>query len=179
MRAAVASALVVACWTGPVAPTQPAPSPQPALQPPIDLDVKMERTGCFGRCPTYSVEIRHDGTVVWHGVANVATIGTVTTRVSRLQVKRLAREVRVVRFFELDENGHIAAQPACVRTGTTTTCSLSSVTICSDTPSAIISVRASNGAHTATDDHCEEHEPLEPLEELIDEIAGSYARIGR
>jgi len=175
---ALACAALAACWTGPVAPARPEPSAQPA-HPVIDLDVKMERTGCFGRCPTYSVEIHHDGTVVWHGIANVETIGTATSRVSPAELQRLAREIHAVHFFELDENGHMPVQPECVRTGTTTTCSLSSVTICSDTPSAIVSVRTSRRTHTATDDHCEERELLEPLEQLIDHIAGSAARIGR
>lgn len=173
--------LAAACWTGPDAPVEPlANQTQPqAEQPHGDLDIAMERTACFGSCPEYSVEIHRDGSVVWHGVTNVATTGTARGRASAAQLRQLARAVDATHFFELDENGHLPQKPECVRTGNTVTCSLQSITFCSDTPHAIITIRRGTETHTVDDAHCGDNTALEHLEELIDRVAGAHARIGR
>jgi len=170
MRAAVAACVVLAaCWTDSVPPPpQESSVPPTTPQPLVDVDVTMERTACFGRCPEYSVEIHHDGRVVWHGVKYVATIGTATSRVSAMHLQQLARAIQLIRFFDLDEGGHLPV-----------TDSWASGMICSDTSSATITVRMNGVVHTANDNHCEDHEPLEPLEELIDRIAGTAGLIGR
>ena len=37
--------------------------------------VSLERTPCFGRCPSYKVALYGDGRVEWVGKANVGTVG--------------------------------------------------------------------------------------------------------
>jgi hypothetical protein len=162
---------LAACWTGPVAPS-PAPPPRAAPVPRSDFDVKMERTACFGRCPEYSIEVHRDGTVVWHGIANVKPLGTTMGRASQATLHAIDRELRAARFFDLDEAGHLPVEPDCVRSGNATTCSFASVTMCSDTPHSIITVRRAGVTHRVDDAHCDPRTPLEPLEDAIDGAAG-------
>lgn len=187
----VALALVVACsacWTGPAHPVEPLlaqegsaqPAPPPAPEPPVDLDVTMERTACFGHCPEYAVEIEHDGTVVWHGIANVTMLGTARARITRAQLRRLAREVDSVRFFELDENGQLPEPPRCVQSAGTMSCTFRGRVVgCTDTSHAVITVRRGGKAHTVDDAHCEGRTVLTGLEEMVDRMVGAKERIGR
>src|SRR5215813_9145528 len=105
MRAAFAAVVVAACWTGPEQPAGEtiANSEPRAAQPPLALDIKLERTECFGRCPAYVVEIHGDGSVVWTGCHYVAAIGTQRGRIDRRRLVELARAIDSVRFFELDD----------------------------------------------------------------------------
>ena len=186
--AALSVVLIVACWTGPAHPVEPLlaqegsaePAPPPP-EPPVDLDITMERTACFGRCPEYAVEIDHDGTVVWHGIANVAMLGTARSRITQAQLRRLAREVDAVRFFELDDSGHVPARPTCVQSGGgSMSCTFSGRVVgCTDTSHAVITVRRGGKAHTVEDAHCEGRTRLTGLEEMVDRMVGAKERIGR
>jgi len=168
MRAAVVVAVVAgACWTGP----DPAVAPQPPQPPrPIELKVTMERTPCFGSCPTYKVEINGDGTVRVH-------TGTSSrlARVSRARVRQLEHRIEEAHFFELDESGHVPAQMQCVQNGATTTCTMHSISLCSDTSHAIITVKRGTRTHTVDDAHCSDDSWLTGLEDEIDAVAGTSA----
>jgi hypothetical protein len=165
--------LVGACWTG------PEPAPPPTI-PPVKLlprrasafELTLERTPCFGMCPAYRLTISGDGTMVWHGLANVTALGERHTRVAASRVVELSRALDRVRFFELDDSGHLPNKPTCVRTGNSVSCSLSSVTICSDTSHAVISARRGAQHATVDDAHCSDTLPgLRVLEGMIDELA--------
>ncbi|HEY1556528.1 MAG TPA: DUF6438 domain-containing protein [Kofleriaceae bacterium] len=168
MIARAAVLVLAACWTGPVAPP-PAPPPPPPRAPHLDLDVKMERTACFGRCPEYSIEIHGDGTIVWHGIANVTPLGTTVGRTAPAHMRELDRALHAARFFDLDEAGHLPVDPDCTPGGQ---CSFTSVTMCSDTPHAIITVRRAGRTHRVDNAHCDPHAALAPLEDAIDRAAG-------
>lgn len=172
--------LVAGCWWGPAHPVEPladAP-PAPAPAPRIDIDVTMERTACMGWCPEYSVELDHDGTVVWHGIANVAVLGTVRAHISPRRLVALEHALSRARFFELDANGQLPSALECTHTGNTTSCTLSSVVICTDTSHAIVTVRRPGTVHTVDDARCGDQTALSQLEDLIDRLAGSRDRIG-
>jgi hypothetical protein len=142
--------------------------PPPARTPPADFTVTMERTPCFGACPAYTVEIRGDGGVI---VKN----GEDLTRghASRSRVQQLAREIDAAHFFDLDQDGRPATQPQCVTTGNTTTCSIRSFTLCTDTSHAIITVTRGDRTHTVDDAHCSEDHWLTSIENMIDALAGT------
>ena len=156
---------VCACWTGP----DPAETlPPPVTRRPPDLVVTMERTACFGNCPVYTVEIRGDGAVL------VKNEDTVTRRhTTRSKVRQLARAIESAHFFELDDQGHPPAQAQCVTSGNTTTCSIRSFTLCTDTSHAIITVKRGDRTHTVDDAHCSDDRWLTSLETMIDAIAGT------
>jgi hypothetical protein len=172
--------LLAGCWTGSASTTAP-PSNQtaePAV--PSSFEITMERTACFGTCPIYKVSIDGDGRVRWHGEQHVVAIGERRATVPPKRIAEIRRMLESVQFWKRDQRGDLVdPQPECVRTGTTTSCSLSkSITICSDTSSAIITVRENRTEkHTVTNDHCDES-PLDELESMIDDIARTSAWIG-
>lgn len=180
--AALAAALVAsACWTGSDAPVaEPTAGARRAAPEPARLRVKLERTPCFGFCPTYTVVIHGDGRVDWVGRANVLAIGRRHGRVTRAQLDELSRLLDRVRFFERDEYGELPAKPECTTTGSTTTCSFStSASICSDTSHTIVSATRGMQTHTVDNDYCNDLPELEVLEDFIDRIANTGAWIGQ
>jgi hypothetical protein len=74
----------------------------PATAPPTTSDsvatavdyVELQRTACKGSCPAYTVRVRGDGTVTWHGEAQVAVMGNATETIdsndARALMQRLA-----------------------------------------------------------------------------------------
>src|SRR5690242_13664291 len=164
MRAAILAVVVAGCWTGP----DPATAPQPPQGPHRRaLRVIMERTPCFGACPTYKVEIDGDGTV------RVRAAGaTRLSRVNPARVRELERHLDEVGFFELDDQGHVPAETQCVQNGSTTTCTIKSISFCSDTSHAIITVKRGTRVHSVDDAHCSDDHVLLGIEQEIDTLAG-------
>jgi ankyrin repeat protein len=68
------------------------------------LKITLSRTGCFGRCPSYAVQIRGDGTVVYEGGVYTAVGGRHIARVPLEVVRDLFAKFRAADFFStLDE----------------------------------------------------------------------------
>jgi hypothetical protein len=180
-RVLLAAALACgACWTGsdtPVVESTVAARPSQPERP--KLRVKLERTGCFGNCPAYSVVIDGSGRVEWIGHANVLAMGRRQGSVTRFELDELSRRIDRARFFERDGYGELPQQKQeCQTVGTTTTCTFStSVSICSDTSHAIISVQRGVRRHKLDNDHCTDRPELDALEEYIDRIANTEAWI--
>ena len=165
MRAAVLAVLLAGCWTGPdpaVAPQVARPPRRPALR------VTMERTPCLGTCPAYKVEIEGDGTVRIHAGST-----TRLARVSTTRVRDLEHHLDEVHFFELDDQGHVPAQMQCMQNGATTTCTIHSISFCSDAPHTILTVKRGTRTHTVDDAHCSDDGLLLGIEDEIDALAGT------
>jgi len=45
--------------------------------------VTMRRTGCYGRCPEYTITLKRDGTITWHSIRNTKDTGTFTKNVGK------------------------------------------------------------------------------------------------
>ncbi|MDB4959409.1 MAG: hypothetical protein JWO36_6978 [Myxococcales bacterium] len=147
---------------------------------PVPARIVLERTGCMGLCPSYTVTILGNGTIEWIGEANVAAIGTRAGAATRTQLEQLSRMIDKARFFDLDESGHIPVKPACVRTGNTVSCSISSFSMCTDTSHAIITITRGQRTHQIDDAHCfDQPTALVELEDFIDEVAKTDAWVGR
>lgn len=138
---------------------------QPPRRPP--LRVSMERTPCLGTCPTYKVDIEGDGTVRLH-IAGATRL----MRVSTTRVRDLEHHIEELHFFELDDQGHVPAQMQCMQNGSTTTCTIHSISFCSDTSHAIITVKRGTRVHSVDDAHCSDDRLLLGLEDEIDALAG-------
>ena len=65
------------------------------------LQIRLERTACFGSCPDYSVEIRGDGTFRYQGRYCVSTKGPRSGRLTHDQVAKLYDQFRRADFFSL------------------------------------------------------------------------------
>lgn len=172
--------LLAGCWTGSPPPTE---APANATDEPVipsAFEITMERTACLGPCPIYKVSIDGEGRVRWRGEQYVEATGDRRATVPPKRVAEIRQMLERVQFWKRDQRGDLVdPQPECVRTGNTTSCSLSkTITICTDTSSAIITVRENRTEkHTVTNDHCDAS-PLDELEALIDDIARTSAWIG-
>jgi hypothetical protein len=167
--------LLAGCWTG----AAPEPTPPPASELPSAFEITLQRTPCLGRCPVYTVTIDGDGRVKWKGEQNVVVTGKRRATIPQRRIREIEAKLDEVKFFTLDENGEPPDPgPQCVRTATSTSCSLSrTITICSDTTRAIITVRRRDKTHRVANDHCDPS-PLDALEALIDDIAHTNVWIG-
>jgi hypothetical protein len=78
--------------------------PPPDIKNWNSLRITLWRTGCFGTCPAYGVEIRGDGTVIYKGEAHVAVGGRHTGHIAPETVRGLFAKFRAAEFFStLDE----------------------------------------------------------------------------
>jgi Domain of unknown function (DUF6438) len=67
------------------------------------LRVTLSRSGCYGKCPTYQVEIHGDGTVLYDGKLNVAAKGKRTAKVSHASLLELVDLFRKANYFSLSD----------------------------------------------------------------------------
>lgn len=63
--------------------------------------ITLERTVCFGACPSYKVIITRDGTVTYEGRRFVKTAGTVTAQISPDKFQELVGEFEKIKYFSL------------------------------------------------------------------------------
>ena len=54
----------------------------------------MNRTGCFGKCPEYSISIKRDGSATYVGGRNAAHQGTYTKNIGRETAENLLNQFR-------------------------------------------------------------------------------------
>ena len=73
------------------------------------LRITLSRSGCYGRCPAYKIEIHGDGTVLYDGKANVAHKGSHTTKISHASLMELVARLTVSRE---PPNGSDAREPS-------------------------------------------------------------------
>lgn len=78
---------------------------QPVLSPASDeaVAIRLERGGCFGACPVYSVEVNEDGRVAFLGERFVALPGEHSRQVDPELVATLAEQIRSSDFFSLED----------------------------------------------------------------------------
>lgn len=66
--------------------------------------ITLERTGCFGSCPSYTVSITGDGSVLFDGKSYVAAIGRRTGTADPAAVRALYDQFRTADFMSLDDS---------------------------------------------------------------------------
>tara|TARA_B110000908_G_C10184374_1_gene417280 strand:+ start:181 stop:525 length:345 start_codon:yes stop_codon:yes gene_type:complete len=55
----------------------------------------MYRSGCYGRCPSYKIEIQRDGNFVYFGKSNVKYVGEKIGILSKEQVNKLFENLKL------------------------------------------------------------------------------------
>ena len=74
---------------------------------PIDEEssavITLERTPCFGFCPTYTLAIFADGTVRYNGLNHVDVMGEQTGQISPEQVQALIDAFQAINYFDLQD----------------------------------------------------------------------------
>lgn len=99
--------------------------------PPPGSTITLERGGCYGTCPIYTVTIRDDGLVTWKGKDFVTTVGAATHRVDPAHARLL---------FDAFERMSFAKGPAAYDSGVT------------DTATADVTLERGGLRHTLHDD---------------------------
>ena len=65
------------------------------------LRITLSRSGCYGRCPAYKIEIHGDGTVLYDGKNNVTHKGRRTAKISHASLVELVDFFRKANYFSL------------------------------------------------------------------------------
>jgi hypothetical protein len=73
----------------------------PILRPDSKVTITLERTGCYGTCPSYTVRLSTDG-IVFEGREFVAARGRHTNTVDPDEVRKLAKKFVGADFYSMD-----------------------------------------------------------------------------
>lgn len=65
------------------------------------LFLTLERTPCFGKCPTYKYTIYTTGRVLYNGVENVKNIGTYKAQLTKSQIEKIKNNIESAKIFSL------------------------------------------------------------------------------
>jgi len=81
-------------------------------------EIGMERSGCLGPCPAYTVIIHSDGSVHYTGTKHVVRMGKHTGRLTKWTYNQLAEYVIDMGYADLQEsyNAPVTDQPTCYTT---------------------------------------------------------------
>ena len=128
-------------------------------QPAVDATtvITLDRTECFGSCPSYTLTIRGNGTVSYQGRQFVKVVGTAAAQIQVSAVQALVDEMVRADYFNL-------SVPATCAQG-----------IWTDAPTATTSLTLAGRSHSVEDYHGNQCAPaaLAGIEDRIDEVAGS------
>lgn len=75
----------------------------PAVQPNSKVTVTLERTGCFGSCPSYTVAVSTTG-IVFEGRGFVVAEGKHTDTADADEVRKLAKRIVKADFYSMDDS---------------------------------------------------------------------------
>jgi hypothetical protein len=70
---------------------------------PNNLEISLQRTGCLGSCPVYSLNIKANGDVTFIG-ANTRVKGETASKISQEKIKLIIAEFERANFFKVDNN---------------------------------------------------------------------------
>ncbi|MGA2814508.1 MAG: DUF6438 domain-containing protein [Candidatus Acidiferrum sp.] len=73
----------------------------PALLPNSKIRITLQRTGCFGSCPSYTVAVATDG-IVFDGRGFTVAAGTHTDTIDASEVRQLAEQFVDADFYSMD-----------------------------------------------------------------------------
>lgn len=125
--------------------------------------ITLERTVCFGTCPSYLLTIKRDGSVTFEGRRFTKTVGVVRGKISPADFRALVSEFEKINYFSLPDR-FVGGTKECPENIT-------------DMPSANTSIKL-NGKTKAVDHYygCSSNgalAKLTALENKIDEVAGT------
>jgi hypothetical protein len=127
---------------------------------PPDALIRLQRTSCFGPCPTYTVTIDARGTVTFDGERFVRVVGRKTAQMSTSTVGTLLAHAERIRFFEMRDAYRVIENPD----GT--------VGMVTDLPTKIVTVTV-NGRTKRVEDYVAAPDSLAEFEREIDAAAGT------
>lgn len=75
----------------------------PILKPDSKVAITLQRSGCFGTCPSYTVTVRTDG-IVFEGGGYVVASGRYSASTNAEDVRQLAKKFLVADFYSMDSS---------------------------------------------------------------------------
>ena len=91
--------------TSPEAPVQTYSSTSYGKGVPDDINpnlvASLQRSPCFGYCPTFKIELFSDGKAHYHGIAHVARLGNYTAKVDAAFIKRIEDKALSIKYLSL------------------------------------------------------------------------------
>ncbi|MDX6498222.1 MAG: hypothetical protein QOG23_1482 [Blastocatellia bacterium] len=125
--------------------------------------ITLERSVCFGTCPSYIVTLASDGKVTWEGRDFVKTKGKATAQIKPDDFDKLVKEFERIKFATLDDKYETGTR-GCPESST-------------DNPSAQSSIRMNGKTKSVLHYYgCRDSEVLRKLtalERKIDEVIGT------
>lgn len=119
---------------------------------PDSLEVRLQRTACFGRCPIYTLSFYKDGTAIYKGEKWVEKEGLYKGRVSESNLNNIISKAKEIGFYDMDNQYDSE--------------------YVTDLPSTITTLKGESGFKVVANRY-EGPELLYELEKLIDEVADS------
>jgi hypothetical protein len=86
--------------------------PFPEIHDRNSLRITLSRSGCYGNCPAYEIEIHSDGTVLYDGKAFVGTTGQKRVKISQRSLVQLVDAFRKADYFSLAD-GYVSGVTDC------------------------------------------------------------------
>jgi hypothetical protein len=117
-----------------------------------DLEITLERTGCYGTCPIYSLTISGDGNVVYEGTRFVKTEGIHSFQIPQENVEELVSLFYQKDYFSLNDRYEVPA---------------------TDLPTVITSLKVDDKKKTVENYGGSGPERLHEIERKIDELTNS------
>jgi hypothetical protein len=119
--------------------------------------ITLDRTVCFGMCPSYSLSIGGAGAVTFTGRQFVKLVGTATSQIAVADVQGLVDEMEQADYF------HLTVPASCPQG------------ISTDAPTATTSLQVAGKSHVVENYHGNACAPavLRTLEDRIDAVAQS------
>lgn len=74
----------------------------PRLLPTSDVTIVLERSACFGACPSYTVTVNTSEGITFDGRSNVVALGKHTDKADGNQVRKLAKEFITADFYSMN-----------------------------------------------------------------------------
>ena len=78
--------------------------------------ITMERTPCFGKCPSYKITIFNTGNVVYEGLQFAEKQGRFTKKLNQKQLTELEEQIEYLKIFALKDtyDSKITDIPSCI-----------------------------------------------------------------
>ena len=129
------------------------------------VSISLERTVCFGTCPSYIVTLLADGSVTFEGREHVKTKGVATKKIDASKLIPIFKKLEEIHFWELEDS---------YRTKKNADGSITSI---SDLPTKNVTVKTATKTKKV-EDYFGTPAGMNELELLIDEVAGVNEWVG-
>ena len=130
------------------------------------ISISLERTACFGSCPSYVLTILADGSVTFEGRQYVKKKGLFKKSIKPSKLAPIFKKIEEIHFWELEDSYRIKKNPD------------GSFSMITDMPTQYVTVKTSTKSKRV-EDYFGTPAGLGELEQLIDEIAGTSKWIGK